>query len=178
MVRRRCRFALVESTDVNFINLHHISCFCKIAKEFSMKLIANNFDSLSAGRATEQKLIFHFNHKNDPLRIRGSSFLFCFLFRLISLSYRRNNLDYLYDPSERLHTKYYRQINLSPRDISSLFYLFSGVDKSERNFANIFSLIFLFCYNGQIHCKLADWTHTVLSVGKSAFISQKCRGAK
>lgn len=56
----------VESTDANFINLHHISCFCKIAKEFSMKLIANNFDSLSAGRATEQKLIFQFNHKNDP----------------------------------------------------------------------------------------------------------------
>lgn len=76
MVRRRCRFALVESTDVNFINLHHISCFCKIAKEFSMKLIANNFDSLSAGRATEQKLIFHFNHKNDPKESGGQVFSF------------------------------------------------------------------------------------------------------
>lgn len=53
-------------------------------------------------------------------------------------------MDYLYDPSERLHTKYYRQINLSPRDISSLFYLFSGVDKSERNFANIFRLFSYF----------------------------------
>lgn len=66
MARRRCHFAVAEPTDVNFINLHHISCFCKIPKEFSIKLIANNFDSLSASRATEQKLIFHFNHKNDP----------------------------------------------------------------------------------------------------------------
>lgn len=66
MARRRCHFAVAEPTDVNFITLHHISCFCKIAKEFSIKLIANNFDSLSASRATEQKLIFHFNHKNDP----------------------------------------------------------------------------------------------------------------
>lgn len=41
-----------------------------------------------------------------------------------------------------------------------------------------FRLFSYFCYNGQTHCKLADWTHTVFSVGRSTFISQKYRGAK
>jgi hypothetical protein len=106
-------------TDAICINLQHIPCFWKIAKEFSIKLIANNFDSPNRHSDLGRELVFHFNHEDDPCRIavRVSS-LFLFVY---SVLLSRSNSDYLYYTSTKhLHMKYYLQIILSSKDISSL----------------------------------------------------------
>lgn len=73
MARRRCHFAVAEPTDVNFINLHHISCFCKIAKEFSIKLIANNFDSCPPVEPQNRSSYFILITKTTPKESEGQA---------------------------------------------------------------------------------------------------------
>lgn len=105
------------------------------------------------------------------------TFRLCFPFLLISLSYHRNNLDYLYDPSlEHLHTKYYLQITWNPWDIS-VYFICSSVLINRCAISQTFFSYFRICATTVKFIVKLQTGHTQwIFVYKSALSPRKCRG--